>query len=86
MSSILLVYILIKDVLSLMSQPHNLVHNICMSDVSDYCILVNIANIYLKIIYFIFLPSVPFQSFHVMPRAKFQPFHEMPGIFRQYAK
>ena len=63
-----------------MSQPHNLVHNICMSDVSDYYILVNFANIFLKIIYFVLLPLVPFQSFHVMPRSKFQSFYEMPGI------
>ena len=35
--------------MSLMLQPHNLVHNICMSGVSDYCILVNFANIRLKI-------------------------------------
>ena len=69
-----------------MSQPHNLVHNICMSDVSDYCVLVNFANISLKIIYFVFLPLVPFQSFDVMPRPKFQSFHEMPGNFRHYAK
>ena len=56
-----------------MPQHHNLVHNICMSDASDYCILlVNFANIHLKIIYFVFLPSLPFQSFHVMPRPKFQ--------------
>ena len=52
----------------------------------DYCTLVNFANIRLKIIYFVFLPTVPFQSFHVMPRPKFQSFHEMPGNFRQYAK
>ena len=69
-----------------MSQPHNLVHNIWMSDVSDYCVLINFANIRLKIIYFVFLPLVPFQSFHVMPRPKFQSFHEMPGNFRHYAK
>ena len=69
-----------------MSQPHNLVHNIWMSDVSDYCVLVNFANIRLKSIYLVFLPLVPFQSFHVMPRPKFQSFHEMPGNFRHYAK
>ena len=69
-----------------MSQPHNLVRKIWMSDVSDYCVLVNFANICLKIIYFVLLPLVPFQSFHVMPRPKFQSFHEMPGNFRHYAK
>ena len=55
MSSILLVYTtsvdIDQDLLSLMSQPHNLVHYICMSDVSDYCILLNFANKRLKIIY-----------------------------------
>ena len=69
-----------------MSQPHNLVQNICFSDVSDYCILVTVANIRLKIIYFVFLALVPFQSFHVMPRPKFQSLREMPGNFSQYAK
>ena len=69
-----------------MSQPHNLVQNICLSDVSDYCILVTVANIRLKIIYLVFLALVPFQSFHVMPRPKFQTFHEIPGNFRKYAK
>ena len=69
-----------------MSQPHNLVHNIFISDVSDYCILVNFANIPLKMIYFVFLPSMAFQLFDVMPRPKFQSIHELPGNFRHYAK
>ena len=71
--------------MSLMSQPHNLVHNICMSGVSDYCIIVNFANIRLKIFIFVLLPSAPFQSFHLMPRPKFQSFHEMTGNLRHYA-
>ena len=36
--------------------------------------------------YFVLLPSVPFQSFHVTPRPKFQSFHEMTGNFRHYTK
>ena len=81
MISIILVYTTSVDIdqnlLTRMSQPNNLVHNICMSDVSDYCVLVKFANIRLKIICFVLLSSEPFQSFHVMPRPKFQSFHEI---------
>ena len=67
MSSILLVYttsvhIDQRFIVSDVSTPH-LVHNICMSDMSDYCILLNFANICLKFIYFVFLPRYHFSYF-----------------------
>ena len=67
MSSILLLYTtsvdIDQDLLSLMSQPHNLVHYICMSDVSDYCILLNFANIRLKLFILYFYLQYHFSHF-----------------------